>query len=346
MARQSPQTSLFAGPIQNRPAEQFQAHDVVFLVDGEEVARGPLSDDDIDLLPLSPTVRVRLRLTGEHLDSQLTEGPLTYSECRTWEEPCNLHSCRYRLEDHVERRTRRVVETEDDYGNPLVPVECPVCDGGDSEARHHHAVEGPRMPNGAFYSSAIPTHPGDWCALRVAERGVTLSELAWMYGVSVAAAREIEAQVLKAAGVDPDLVLEDLYGDRGRAHQFAFAEDKAELTAREAANAVVPGEETCRCEVPCGEKGKVCATCGVRIKRGRTALTVGRRRSRKDRWGGVVRRVPDEFERSDGTVVRTVPVEFMNQSRVNDTIPSRCSDMGEMLKARAAQRAKREEEAA
>jgi hypothetical protein len=266
---------LFAGLSMQRPA---QAHET-------SVIRNPDG---------SKSVRVRLRITGEAHEERLPEGPLTYAECREWVLPCQLYSCRHRLDDAIELRTRR----------------------GDE--------------------------PGDWCALRVAERGgdgrvrqdgLSLKELGDMHGLTRDACQRSIVEPAIDAYYAADLALDDtagdMYGDEGRHHQFKFEADDSTLTSNEAKRAVVPGEETCRCASPSGERGAICATCGIRIKRGRQAPRVrGWRKPRKDRWAGVTRVIPAQL-------AHRVDTRLMNPTQAPE-IPKQFIDINAMIAARKA----------
>ncbi len=318
MTRPALQLDLFAGPAQHAPAPTFTQHETSILT-----------------TPTGPVVRVRLRLTGAYLDAPLAEGPLTFSECQAWGEPCALRSCRHRLDDDVELRTRRVREEEDIYGNPI------------------EDLHGPRFPTGGFYRSS-PLGHGDFCALMVAEEGeATLQRLGEMYGMTKEGASKqlVDPAIEAAAAADLDLndAFEGLYGDAGKQHKFKFIPADDNLTSTEANRAVVPGEEPCMCDkcqcaVPSAAKGDPCPTClrrvkhpgrmcpdcGRRVKRGRSAPTV-RRMSRKDKWTGVTRVIPAEF-------ADRVDVRLMNQLSPVQAVPAQFSDMSKMLAARAARK--------
>lgn len=302
------QLGLFAGAKAEKPAAAFEAHETIQVGD---------------------VVRVRLRLSGESHEEQLPRGPLTYAECSVWEDPCKLYSCRHRLPDEVERKTRQVIESEDEPAWGSVDLE-------DEEYEGPDPLEGPRMVTRAYYS-ASPLMPGHWCALQVAElypgpEGVTLEELGRWFGVTREGMNKEVHRALRAFE-DEDIELDDIgfehYGDRGRVHKFKFTPPDDNLTSTEVKALVVPGEERCACETPIGQNGKPCATCGRKIP-GRQALRVnGKRRPRNDRWAGVVRVIPEEFK-------SRVNERLLNQSRANDTIPDQFRDIGKMLAARRA----------
>lgn len=197
----------------------------------------------------------------------LPTGPLTRGECAEWITPCNL-GCRFRLDDLIERRTRRleVEETGDD----------------DVEL---YELSGPRDARGAFYSRTRMA-PGIWCALTVADEGgdgkgreiddnVSLAELGDYTGVTREAARiDVEEALESLAANDAaddggGRVLRSMYGDRGSVKKR-----------------VIEVEEDIE---PAALKSAVKAA-----KEPRSAPS-GKRRSKVNMWASITRVVPVEF---------------------------------------------------
>lgn len=243
-------------------------------------------------------VRVTLHVEpGGVVEEPLHSGPLTYGECQSWESPCRLYRCRHRLDQSIEIRTRRPWEPDeqramDECGFPILDEE------GDAVL-----YKGPRAKTGAFWSST-PLGPGDWCALRVAERGgMSLEDYGDAHNSTREWARKEVEPILDRLYLGEgqrgteDVDLEEQYGDRGRLHSFKFEEIDDNVTSTEVKRLQVPGE----------------------VKRGRVAPRItGRRRSRKDQWAGVTRVIPGHLaDRVDERLMNPIgpraeiPAQFM-----------------------------------
>lgn len=208
--------------------------------------------------------------TGETHREALPRGPLTRGECAEWVVPCAL-PCRFRLDDLIERRTRRleVEETGDD----------------DVEL---YELSGPRDARGAYYSRTRMA-PGIWCALTVADEGgagkgreiddnVSLAELGEYIGVTREAARiDVEEALDSADFADAELarldgggsILRSLYGDRGSVKKRVI-EVEEELDPASLKTAVKAAKEP------------------------RSVPSV-KRRSRVNVWATITRVIPAEF---------------------------------------------------
>lgn len=184
----SAQLGLFAGPGDTRPAESLSAHETTVRVNADG----------------SRTVVVRLRLTGDAIEEPLHEGPLTYGECSTWEDPCLLRACRHRLDDAIERHSRK-------------------------DGQH-----------GDFCALRVAESGTE----RGGSPGLSLRELAHLYDMSAeGVSKEIVDPAVKALhDADLDLELESQYGERGRVHKIKFVTVDDNVTSTEAKALMVPGE--------------------------------------------------------------------------------------------------------
>lgn len=299
----SAQLSLFSSPSCSAPSE---AHELIYLD-----ASGARTSDQSQ----ARSVRVRLRLTGEHEDQPLTTGPLTLAECQAWELPCKLYHCRYRLPDDVEHRTRHALEPDEDHlDNPI------------------EEYEGPRTKHGAYYSDA-EIGPGHWCALAVADMGgLKLEELGSLlgFGTKQAVAQELLEGPIASfydALKNCDEDWEDLMA--GREVRRAVKPVNDDLSAKDAQRAVVPGEnKTCpACGVTVPKVSRVC-DCGAAFNN-RWVPTI-RRRKRGPGWDGVTHiRVPEHLaDRVDPKLLKSIGGD--------QSIDPKFSDIRQMIARRKA----------
>ncbi len=207
---------------------------------------------------------------GSTYSDPLPTGPLTRGECSEWTVPCNV-GCRFRLDDLIERRTRRVEE-----------------EFTDSDDVDLLDLEGPLDARGAFYSDT-PMSPGIWCALTVADEGgdgkgreiddnVSLAELGDYIGVTREAARiDVEEALESMDFSDADMGRRDeggsrlrsLYGDRGSVKKRVI-ELEEEIDPASLKSAVKAAKEP------------------------RSVPSV-KRRSKVNVWAGITRVIPVEF---------------------------------------------------
>lgn len=233
----------------------------------------PVANDTRPVQRVSAPTWVKDGIVHVHLSDGTTHsehlptGPLTRGECSEWSVPCDI-GCRFRLDDLIERRTRRL---EDEFTNS---DEVDLLD-----------MEGPLDTRGAYYSDT-PMGPGIWCALTVADDGgdgkgreiddnVSLAELGEYIGVTRESAR-IDVEEALEALADNDAhdngggrVLRSMYGDRGSTKKRMIdVEEDIDFPALK--NAVKAAKEP------------------------RSVPSV-KRRSKVDVWAGITRVIPAQF---------------------------------------------------
>lgn len=233
----------------------------------------PVANDTVPVARVSAPTWVKDGVVHVHLadgsthSEPLPTGRLTRGECSEWTVPCNV-GCRFRLDDLIERRTRRL---EDEFT--------------DSDDVDLLDLEGPLDARGAYYSDT-PMGPGIWCALTVADEGgdgkgreidinVSLEEIGEMEGVTREMARKNLEEALASCAAEDALddgggrVLRSLYGDRGSVKKRSIDVEE-ELDPASLKSAVKAAKEP------------------------RSVPSV-KRRSKVDVWASITRVIPKEF---------------------------------------------------